>query len=274
VKTVSVLMAVHNGARFLESSVASVTNQSLGDWELVIVDDGSTDATPDIISGLHDPRIRHIRLPSRSGLPAALNRGLAACSGELVARFDGDDLCMQTRLEEQVAELAERPTVGVLGTWARVIDEDGNPLGALETPVGPANVYRRLRWRNALIHPSVVFRRELVLRAGGYDERALRFQDYDLWLRMAALTELDNMARTLVAYRVHPSQQSHAKVSFGETRFVGKARRGLARENGEPGGAAIARQVVWWGGQLANNRRKNRSRIILRSVSRPQSKVR
>jgi GT2 family glycosyltransferase len=270
VTAVSVLMAVHNGARFLESSVASVTHQSLSDWELVIVDDGSTDATADIISGFDDPRIRHIRLPSRSGLPAALNRGLAACSGELVARFDADDLCMQTRLEEQVAELERRPTVGVLGAWARVIDEDGASLGALETPVGPAHVYRRLRWRNALIHPSVVFRRQLVVRAGGYNERALRFQDYDLWLRMAALAELDNVPRTLVAYRVHASQQSRGRVSFGEARFVGNARRGLARSNGESGGAAIARQVAWWSVQMANNRRRNRSQIILRAVSHPQ----
>lgn len=265
---VSVLMAVHNGSQFLEEAVASVISQSMTDWELVIVDDASTDATVEIISGFDDTRVRHIRLATRSGLPTALNRGIAECTGQLVARLDADDLCVETRLEEQVAELDRRPTVGVLGSWARVIDEAGRELGTLEVPVGPANVYRSLRWRNALIHPSVTFRRELVLGVGGYDERVLRYQDYELWMRLAAVTKLDNVPRTLVAYRLHPAQLSRGRVSpLRETWPITVGRRRLAASNGESVIAASLRNVAWWTVQMANNRKRDRSQIILRNVS-------
>jgi glycosyltransferase involved in cell wall biosynthesis len=198
---VSVLMAVHNGAPLVAAAVASVLGQSDGDLELIVIDDGSTDATAELLAAVDDPRLRPHR-QARTGLTRALNRALAVARGPLVARLDADDLALPERLARQRAFLAAHPEVGLLGTAAREEDPGGGAARVVQPPTADAALRRALIRANPFVHSSVMVRRELLERAGGYDERLAVAQDYDLWMRLARLTRLANLSDVLVVRRL------------------------------------------------------------------------
>jgi len=254
---VSVLMPVNNGALFLAEAIESVWSQGFTDLELVVVDDASNDETPSILDGMDDPRLRRIRLNRRTGLPGALNAGLEACRAPLVARLDSDDRCLVSRIPRQVEAMERRPSLVALGSSALLIDVGGRTTNRRNVPTGSTAVLRRLRWRNALIHPSVMFRRDAVTTLGGYSPAAARFEDYELWLRLATVGEMDNLGEPLIAYRVHPNQVSSAKIT-DLTAFdvVGNARNALARFRGESVVLSKWRQGVWTRAQHWGDRRR------------------
>jgi glycosyltransferase involved in cell wall biosynthesis len=200
-------MAVHNGARWVAAAIGSVLGQTDGDLELVVIDDGSTDATPDLLARARDPRLRLHRQP-RAGLTRALNRALGLARADLVARLDADDLALPERLTRQRAFLAAHPDVGLLGTAAREIDEAGAPVREVRPPEDDAAIRRALIRANPFVHSSVMARRGLLARAGGYDERLAVAQDYDLWMRLARLTRLANLDEVLVVRRLGPGRVS------------------------------------------------------------------
>ena len=215
---VSVVMAVRNGGCFVAEAVASILSQTLRDLELVIIDDGSTDHTPEFLAGLTDSRVVLITQPPH-GLAGALNRGAAAARSTLVARMDADDVSLPDRLEKQVTFMQEHPEVALLGTAVRHINETGAVTGEWCPPLDDISIRRGLIRANLFAHPSVVFRREPFLRMGGY--RDLPFaQDYDLWLRMAARHRVANLAEPLVLRR-------HTKGQFGSHRETQQARWAL-----------------------------------------------
>jgi glycosyltransferase involved in cell wall biosynthesis len=201
VPAISVALSVHNGMPWLADAIASVLAQTAGDLELVVVDDGSTDATPDFLATLRDRRLR-VERHHRRGLTRSLNRALALCAGELVARLDADDVALPERLDRQRAYLGAHPEVGVLGTGAREVDEGGREVGVVTPPADDAALRRALIRRNPFVHSSVMMRRVLVERLGGYDERLPVAQDYDLWMRMSRLTRLGNLPEPLVVRRL------------------------------------------------------------------------
>lgn len=243
---VSVLMPVHNGAPFLLEALDSVLSQGFTDLELVVVDDASDDSTATILDAVEDPRLRRLRLEQRTRMPGALNAGLDVCRAPLVARLDADDRCLAGRIERQVETMERRPDLVGLGTSAVLIDSGGRPIGRRNVTTGSAAVLRRLRWRNALISSSVMFRREVVSALGGYSLAVKRSEDYELWLRLAAEGELDNLGECLIAYRVHPDQNSSTKINNPATRSgIGKARKAVARSRGESESLAAWRQWVW-----------------------------
>lgn len=198
---VSVLMSVHDGARWVGGAVESVLAQTEGDLELLVIDDGSTDATADVLAAVRDPRLRVHRQP-RAGLTRALNTALGMARAPLVARLDADDLALPERLARQRAFLAARPEVGLLGTAAREVDEAGSPLREVRPPATDAALRRALIRANPFVHSSVMVRRSLLTGAGGYDERLPVAQDYDLWMRLASLTRLANLEAVLVIRRL------------------------------------------------------------------------
>ena len=200
---VSVLMPVFNGARFLRPALESVLAQSYRSFELIAVDDGSTDDTPAILAAVTDSRVHVLRNDVNSGLVASLNRGLAAATGELIARQDADDLAHPERFAQQVQFLDAHSDVAVVGTWYRKIDEADNELGTREPP----GEHLPLRWALLFVcpflHGSVMFRRrEVMEQVGMYDATALHAEDYDLWSRAALRFRVANIAEYLESYRV------------------------------------------------------------------------
>jgi glycosyltransferase involved in cell wall biosynthesis len=204
---VSVLMGVRDGAPWVAEAVASVLAQSAGDLELIVVDDGSGDATPDLLAAVHDSRLRVERQAPR-GLAPALNRALALARAPLVARLDADDLALPERLARQRAFLDAHPEIGLLGTGAREVSPSGREVGVVTPPAEDAAIRRALIRRNPFVHSSVMMRRDLLERLGGYDETLAVAQDYDLWMRMSRLTRLANLTAPLVVRRLLPGRVS------------------------------------------------------------------
>jgi len=198
---VSVLMGVRDGAAWLPEAIRSVLGQTLADLELIVVDDGSTDATPTQLAAVRDPRLV-VEGQARAGLAVALNRALGRARGPLVARLDADDLALPTRLERQRAYLQAHPDVGLLGTAARLIDESGRDVGVIRPPEDDRAIRRALIRRNPFVHSSVMLRRALAASAGGYDTSFPVAQDYDLWLRLSATTRMANLPEPLVVRRL------------------------------------------------------------------------
>src|SRR5262249_35838237 len=184
---VSVLMSVHNGSRFLRPAIDSVLAQTYSDFELVVVDDASTDGSAELVESYTDPRIRLHRNERTLGIPGALNAGLALARGEYVARFDCDDLCLPERLERQVALLDDEPQVALAGSWVDVTSEDGAAIGAARGSSGsfPEFVHLCLVDRVPLLHSALMFRKQAVLDVGAYDTSLPLSVDQDLYRRTA-----------------------------------------------------------------------------------------
>ena len=199
---VSVVLPVHDGERFLAEAVDSILGQTLGDLELVVVDDGSTDATRSILAGYDDPRLRVVAQPHR-GLVAALGAGIAETGAAYLARMDADDVSEPRRLERQLELLERQPRVGMAATWVAVVDEEGRELRRHVLPPGHDDLARRLLLRNPFQHGSVLLRRAALDAAGGYRGDYGANEDYDLWRRLARSWELACVPEVLYRYRVH-----------------------------------------------------------------------
>jgi glycosyltransferase involved in cell wall biosynthesis len=214
VPEVSVVLAVHDQARWIGETIASVRAQTFTDWELVVVDDGSTDGTADVVAGVADARVRLLRQP-RAERAAARNRGVAATTAPLVAFLDGDDLWRPEKLARQVAALRAAPAAGLCYTVARFVDAGGRPLPLRKPPrgiVGP--LFPGLLRGNAIILASVVVRRTALDAVGGFDETLPAFgcEDWDLWLRIARRHPAIAIDDELTLYRQHSGNTARGVV--------------------------------------------------------------
>lgn len=197
---VSVLMAVFNGGPHLGESLASIAAQTFGDWEMVVVDDASTDGTRDLVEdwSRRDARIRLVANARNKGQTACLNQGLRECRGEWVARQDADDLSAPERLAAQMDLARARPDLVLSGTCGYLIDEAGRKVGLLDVPCTDAGIAWASMFLNPFLHTSVFFRRAAV---AGYDESFRIAQDYDLWVRLLNSAPSANIPQRLVSYR-------------------------------------------------------------------------
>jgi len=200
---VSVLMAVRDGAGYIRPAIDSVLRQTVRNLELVVVDDGSTDATREILAAYADPRLVRVDNPGPLGLADSLNRGLAVARAEFVARQDADDRSHPARLEQQLAAFAARADLALVGAQARRIDARGSPRGVVARPLGMAAIRWYHLFANPFIHSAVMFRRSVVQAAGGFDHSLPRAQDFDLWSRILQRQPVLNLAARLVDYRHH-----------------------------------------------------------------------
>jgi len=200
-------MPVHNAAEHLAEAIESFAKQTFGDFEFLIIDDGSTDASEQIIAAYaeRDQRIRMVHNNVNHGLTNCLNQGLTLARGEYIARMDGDDVSLAERLERQVAFLAANRRVGVCGTWVQTIGEFG---GRVERyPTSNADIRCQLLFGDVLAHPSVMIRRSLLAEHGlTYNPTFQYAQDYDLWVRIGEHAELANIPHVLLHYRLHRQQ--------------------------------------------------------------------
>ncbi len=209
---VSVLMSVYNGAAYLGRTLESLLGQTLGEIEIVVMDDGSTDGTRDLLQGFAavDPRVRPARNSRNLGQPASLNRGLELLRGELIARNDADDLALPERLARQAAFLDARPEVVMVGCQASLIDDQERPLGAAAPyPLSDAGIRALMLASIAFCGPAIMFRRGLVQEGGlRFDPATAYAEDYDFCSRAMAHGRLANLPQTLLAYRVHQASIS------------------------------------------------------------------
>lgn len=209
---ISVALSVYNGERYLEAALRSVCTQTFADFELLILDDGSTDRTREIVlaAAAKDARIRPILRENR-GLIVSLNELVVAASAPIVARMDADDICHPERFAWQHAFLAANPDCGLVGCWNAHIDADGHEcdVPGADHPLDHAGIIAAMEaGRTPFSHPTVMFRRDVVLAAGGYHAAFRHCEDFDLWLRLAARTRLANLPQRLIWYRRHGGQVS------------------------------------------------------------------
>jgi glycosyltransferase involved in cell wall biosynthesis len=199
----SVVMSVYNGERFLSQAVDSILAQTLGDFEFIVIDDGSTDRTPDILQGYDDPRLGVVTQDHR-GLIDSLNIAIAMTSGEYVARMDADDVSLPRRLELQLEYLQSKPPVAALGTQVEEIGESGEGIRSHYYPTKSKAIENTLlRGGTALCHGSMMFRRDCFVAAGGYRRAFEHAEDYDLWLRLTESYEVENLPDLLYLKRLN-----------------------------------------------------------------------
>lgn len=254
---VSVLLPAWNAAGSLAAALDSLLAQTLTDFEIVAVDDGSTDGTPDILReyAARDARIKPLRL-AHGGIARALNEGLACARGEYVARMDADDLCVPERLERQAALLEARADLGLVSCLVRY---GGERIGAgyaayvdwINSLVGHEDISLHRFAESPLAHPSVMFRRELVERLDGYREGPFP-EDYDLWLRwLAAGVRMEKAPEALLTWSDPPGRLSRIHDNYSVEAFYRLKTGYLALWLREAG----LREVVVWGAGRVTRRR-------------------
>jgi hypothetical protein len=205
---ISVILPVHDGERFLAAALGSILQQTYRHFELIVIDDGSTDGSAALVASYADPRVRLVRNGCNLGLVATLNRGLDLARGEFIARMDADDVALPERLALQVQRMLTEPELAVLGTDISYVDDVGLQVRLPRAlPRGPALVRWRLLRGNCLYHPSAMIRRS-ALGAERYSTEFVHAEDYELWLRLCRRHRLDNLPGRLLRHRRHGSSVS------------------------------------------------------------------
>jgi len=214
--TVTVLMPVYNAGCYLRPAVESILQQSFRDFELVIINDASTDGSAEILRSFSDDRIRILHNEHNLGLANSLNRGLLAAAGEFIARQDADDLSHHERLARQVHFLKGHPEIALIGTQAVIIDELGRyKRMLLDRPHEHLAIKWDLLFDNSFVHTSVMFRTTIVRdNLAGYDPSYTACEDYELWSRIAEVCRVANLSRHLVSHRIHSSSKRKGTKQF------------------------------------------------------------
>lgn len=228
--SVSVILPAKDAKLHIDLAVRSILEQTFEDFELIIVDDGSTDGTTELLQAYSDRRIRLIIHPENLGFAAALNRGIAESRGEFIARMDADDIASRDRIERQLAFLGSNADFGVVASRVRTIGPDGSPCEAgYDPPAGEAlPFWALLLFTNPISHPSVVIRRRTLDAVGRFDEKWYPSEDRDLWTRMLPHTRFFVLSERLIDYRVHPSSMSQARRGLQQRQSIAIRTRALA----------------------------------------------
>jgi glycosyltransferase involved in cell wall biosynthesis len=224
---VTVMMPIYNGEEFVADALESILEQTFRDFEFLIIDDGSTDKSVEIIEGYGDPRIRLVCNDERIALIRTLNRGLELARGKYIARMDADDISLPERLERQVSFLEANLDVGVCGTWVVSMGDREGEIWSY--PESAGEIRCRLLFHAALAHPTVCMRRET------FDRHALRFdeayqhaEDYELWGRASEVFPLANIGSVLLRYRIHAGSvtQTHCDAQEATVKRIHRERLG------------------------------------------------
>jgi glycosyltransferase involved in cell wall biosynthesis len=207
---VTVLMSVWNGERFVGETIRSILGQTFEDFEFLILDNASTDRTPEVIGKFDDPRVKVVSLAENIGLTGALNLGLTKAAGRYVARIDADDLADPARLRSQVEFLESRPDVVMVGSWFDVIDDAGGLIGTHEGPQEHDDIVSYMLFENPFGHSTVMYEREAVAGVGGYNTSYQYAQDQALWWSLSEKGKLAILPKTLARIRSHVGQASRS----------------------------------------------------------------
>jgi glycosyltransferase involved in cell wall biosynthesis len=265
---VSVIMAVYNGIDHISEALASVQRQTMSDWELLVGDDGSTDGTPDLVESLQIPRLRLIRLsaPNR-GSGAVRNMLIREAKGEFIAPMDADDVSVDVRLERELELLIDDPKLVAVSGQLAAFGEWGGPRRLVEYPTAPDAIAARFaRRRMGVAHPASMFRRDVAIAMGGYDEYCLRAQDYALFLKLSSRPMMA-LPDTLLHYRTSGRPSFNywmANKSYGRLANLRNAPGGVVNPaitqlpSGPKAWPNVARDALLWGYDRVARRRGSR----------------
>jgi len=278
VPEVSVVIATYNQARWLGEAIEDVRRQTFRDWELVVVDDGSTDSTRAVVARHEDdPRVRYLFQPNQER-SAARNRGIAATSGRLLAFLDADDRWLPEKLAKQVVALAASPDAAFCYTAARFVDGSGAPLPVRKPPRSVAGrIFPCLVRANLVILASVVARRDRVEEVGGFDTTLPVYgcEDWDLWLRLARRRPVAVVDEELTLYRQHDGNTAPEQLLRSAFCVIDKtyADPAVAREAGISRTAVRARHLWYRAAGVAAKRRSAAARLALQALGESPSAV-
>ena len=215
---ISVVMSNYNTPlNYLEESINSILSQTYSNFEFIIVDDGSTDGSIEKIKSFDDPRIKLICNKRKHGLAYSLNKGFSVCKGKYIARMDSDDISLPKRFEKQVGFMEKNENTIVCGTWAEVIDDNGNNIRSnfIRETIADMDSYKiRLLFSNnpLLLHPSAFFNRSLLVKYNiHYDEQYKYAQDYKMWVDCSVHANCNIIPQYLLQYRKHSLSVSESK---------------------------------------------------------------
>ena len=216
---ISVILPVFNAQTYLRASIESILSQTFTNFELIIINDGSTDQSLEIIQSYTDERINLIN-QANAGLPISLNRAITIAKGQYLARQDADDISLPSRLAEQAAYLDEHPACALLGSWANILLDNSPTNRALQHPHLNGDIALKLLFFNCFVHSSVMIRKSALEKSGLYPEEPEKFppEDYDLWLRISKDFEVANIPKALLQYRELPSSISRTKLQIMQER--------------------------------------------------------
>jgi glycosyltransferase involved in cell wall biosynthesis len=203
---ISVVMPVYNCEKYLDEAISSILDQTFDNFELIVINDGSTDRTDEIARRYsYDGRLIYESNHSNMGIVYCLNRGLELSRADLVARMDGDDIAAPNRLEVQLDFLEKNEDIVLVGSFIEIIDEEGNDLGSRNFVTGPENIKRVFFYYGPHRHPTVMFRKGIIEKIGRYRKEYELIEDVDLYFRLILSGyKTDNIPTSLLKYRVHP----------------------------------------------------------------------
>ncbi len=202
---ISVVMPVYNAETFVREAVESILAQTFTNFELIVINDGSTDGSLMILEEMasRDPRVVLLDRPN-GGIVSALNAGIECARGQFIARMDADDVAMPERFALQYERMMTEPMLGVLGSFIRIIDKAGKVVRILDYPVTPKETALYLEYPSTVAHPAVMIRKEALMKVGGYRAVVNNAEDYDLWLRISEIGySIANLPIPLLNYRMH-----------------------------------------------------------------------
>jgi glycosyltransferase involved in cell wall biosynthesis len=235
--SLSCVMPVYNGERYLAPAIESIRLQTVSDFELIIINDGSTDSTPLILDHFcrRDARIRVLHQPN-AGIVAALNAGVRAARAPLIARMDADDLALPDRFARQLAYMQAYDDCVLVGSRVIMVDADGYPIGDMVSVAHGHDVIDAALLIGGwpIVHPTVLFRRHAFDRVGGYRDGTFPNEDHDLFLRLAEVGRMENLPDHLVRYRRHLTSITFAKSFQSSQRTTEIIRAALRRRGRAP----------------------------------------
>ena len=199
----SVILTVLNGESYISAAIESILNQTFRDFELIVINDGSTDTTSVIIESYSDPRIIYLQNEKNSGIAKSLNTGLSIAQGKYIAIMDADDISMPERFSKQFQFLENNPEIGICGSWINIIDKKGNLMGNRRFPVSSNVISCFLLFYCCVANPTTMYRKTIIQDVGNYNSEFVAAMDYDLWTRMIGHYRIANIPEFLVNYRKH-----------------------------------------------------------------------
>ncbi|MGA1870993.1 MAG: glycosyltransferase family 2 protein [bacterium] len=205
----TVLMSIYNAEKYVRESIDSILKQTLPDFEFLIINDGSVDRTEEILYTYDDPRIRIINNERNIGLTKSLNKGLQLARGEYIARMDAGDISHQDRLFYQYKFLQENTQFGLVGTSFYRISDSGNIMNKVIAGSDSHQLKNALLKNNCICHGASMFRKDICIKVGGYNERLKFAQDYDLFSKIAMVSKISNLERILYKWRFSFSSLTH-----------------------------------------------------------------